>query len=130
VLFRSPDANVQLFAAHPGLTLSRPRPDDLYGELGIEAFDVGEQEDAPYRIEVRRNVRDRLGSIAARIVIVWNEGEADEQIEVVPLTLDTEHRAYAWTLSGRTLTPSSPSPEALRQDDDAPSLRTANGGAR
>jgi hypothetical protein len=125
-----PDANVSLWTAHPGLSLSRP--DDLYSELGIEAFDLAEQEPATYRVEVRRDVRDRLGTVEARLVLVWNEGQPDEQIEVVPLTFDPEHRAYAWTLTGRDFTPASPSDEALRTSDDAPSLRTArtNRGVR
>lgn len=131
LVWSHPDANVSLWTSHPGLSLSRP--DDLYSELGIEAFDVAEQEPESYRVEVRRDVRDRLGAIEARLVVVWNEGQADEQIEVVPLTFDAEHRAFAWTLTGRDFTPATPSEEALRTSDDAPSLRTArttNGGAR
>lgn len=130
LVWSHPDANVSLWTAHPGLSLSRP--DDLYSELGIEAFDLAEQEPATYRVEVRRDVRDRLGTVEARLVLVWNEGQPDEQIEVVPLTFDPEHRAHAWTLTGRDFTPASPSDEALRTSDDAPSLRTArtNRGVR
>ena len=127
LVWSHPDANVGLWAAHPGLSLTRP--DDLYSELGIEAFDVAEQEALPYRIEVRRNVRDRLGTIEGRLVVVWNEGQADEQIEIIPLTFDAEHRAMAWTISGRALSEAAPSEDGLRMDDDGPSLRT-NGGAR
>lgn len=128
LVWSHPDANVALYTAHPGLSLSRPN--DLYSELGVEAFDVTEQENAPYRIEVRRDVRDRLGTVEARLIVVWNEGQADEQVEIVPLTFDATHRAHAWTITGRALSPSAPSAEALRTDDDAPSLRTRNGGAR
>jgi Ca-activated chloride channel family protein len=127
LVWSHPDANVSLWTSHPGLSLTRP--DDLYSELGIEAFDVAEQEAQPYRIEVRRNVRDRLGRIEARLVVVWNEGQPDEQIEVLPLTFDDARRAYAWTLTGRVLAEAAPSAEALRRDDDAPSVRV-NGGAR
>jgi Ca-activated chloride channel family protein len=127
LVWSHPDANVGLWAAHPGLSLTRP--DDLYSELGIEAFDVAEQETLPYRIEVRRNVRDRLGTIEGRLVVVWNEGQADEQIEIIPLTFDAEHRAMAWTISGRALSEAAPSEDGLRVDDDGPSLRT-NGGGR
>jgi len=127
LVWSHPDANLGLWAAHPGLSLTRP--DDLYSELGIEAFDVAEQEAMPYRIEVRRNVRDRLGTIEGRLIVVWNEGQVDEQIEIIPLSFDAEHRALAWTISGRTLAEAAPSADALRRDDDAPSLRT-NGGAR
>jgi Ca-activated chloride channel family protein len=131
LVWSHPDANVSLWTSHPGLSLSRP--DDLYSELGIEAFDLAEQEPETYRVEVRRDVRDRLGTIEARLVVVWNEGQADEQIQVVPLTFDAEHRAFAWTLTGRDFSTATPSEEALRTSDDAPSIRTArttNGGAR
>jgi hypothetical protein len=122
LVWSHPDANVSLWTSDPGLSLSRP--DDLYSELGIEAFDLAEQEPAAYRVEVRRDVRDRLGTIEARLVVVWNEGQADEQIEVVPLTFDAEHRGFAWTLTGRDFSPAAPSEEALRTSDDAPSIRT------
>ncbi|GAB4199611.1 MAG: hypothetical protein OHK0013_09930 [Sandaracinaceae bacterium] len=127
LVWSHPDANVSLWTAHPGLPLARP--DDLYSELGIEAFDVAEQEAQGYRVEVRRNVRDRLGTIEARLFVVWNEGQPDEQIEIVPLTFDDTHRARAWTITGRALAEAAPSAEALRRDDDAPSVRV-NGGAR
>ena len=128
LVWSHPDANVSLWTSHPGLSLSRP--DDLYSELGIEAFDVAEQEELPYRVEVRRDVRDRLGAIEARLVVVWNEGQADEQIEIVPLTFDAEHRAFAWTITGRVFATAAPSAEALRENDDAPSVRTPNRGGR
>ncbi len=128
LVWSHPDANVSLWTSHPGLSLSRP--EDLYSELGIEAFDVEEQEELPYRVEVRRDVRDRLGAIEARLLVVWNEGQADEQIEIVPLTFDATHRAFAWTITGRTFATAPPSTEALRENDDAPSVRTPNRGAR
>nr|MDQ3037495.1 hypothetical protein [Myxococcota bacterium] len=103
-----PDAQLALWAAHPGLTPTRP--EDLAPELGIEAFEVAEQEDAPYRIEVRRSSRDRLGAVDAELVVVWNEGRADERIEIVPLRFEAERAAMAWTITGTTLTEAQPRP--------------------
>ncbi len=96
-----PDAQISLFAAHPGLAPTRPL--DLAPELGIEAFEVAEQESAPYRIEVRRSTRDRLGEIEAELIVLWNEGRDDEQIMIVPLRFGPGVTALAWTIAGRTL---------------------------
>ena len=101
-----PDAQLALWAAHPGLSPSRPEA--LAPELGIEAFDVAEQEAGSYRLEVRRSGRDRLGTIEGELVVVWREGQPDERIEVVPLRLPPDRRALAWTLSGQTLTETAP----------------------
>jgi tetratricopeptide (TPR) repeat protein len=98
-----PDAQLALWAAHPGLTPTRP--DDLAPELGIEAFDVTEQEDAPYRIEVRQSSTDPLGVARAQLTVVWNEGRSDERIEILPLELGPTRRAVAWTIQGTTITP-------------------------
>src|SRR6185369_11474378 len=57
LVWEHPDADISLWAGHPGLPISRP--DDLDAELGIEAFDVTEQETGTYRIEVRRTSSDR-----------------------------------------------------------------------
>ncbi|MBC7172125.1 MAG: tetratricopeptide repeat protein, partial [Polyangiaceae bacterium] len=47
-----PDANLSLWAAHPGLSVKRPS--DIAPEFGIEAFDLETQEPGVYRIEVLR----------------------------------------------------------------------------
>jgi Ca-activated chloride channel family protein len=96
-----PDAQLALWAAHPGV--SPTRPDDLAPELGIEAFDVAEQESGAYRVEVRRSTRDRLGAIEAELVVVWNEGRADEAIRVVPLRFEPGRTSLAWTITGTAL---------------------------
>jgi tetratricopeptide (TPR) repeat protein len=81
-----PDAQLSLWAAYPGLPLGRP--EDMAGELGIEAFDLAEQEEGQtYRIEVRRGPADRLGMLHGELVVVWHEGRADEQIRIVPIDL-------------------------------------------
>ncbi len=96
-----PDAQLALWAGHPGLAPSRPS--DLAPELGLEAFDVAEQEDGTYRIEVRRDARDRLGELDAELTVVWGEGRPDERVEVVPLHFDPTVRVQSWTLRGTEL---------------------------
>jgi len=111
-----PDAQLSLWASHPGLGLSRPT--DLSPEYGIEVFDVEEAESGRYRFEVRRakpgKGRAHLGAVTAELVLVWNEGQADEKIEVVPLRLEGERLAMAWTLEGQNLAEAEPSREAMR----------------
>lgn len=101
-----PDAQLALWAAHPGL--SPTRPEDLAPELGIEAFDVAEQEALPYRVEVRRSARDRLGTIDAELIVVWHEGRDDEQIRIVPLRFEPGRSAMAWTITGTTMGEATP----------------------
>jgi Ca-activated chloride channel family protein len=96
-----PDAGLSLWAAYPGLGLGRPT--DISPELGIEALDVAEAEPGRYRIEVRRAGTGHLTAVHAELVVVWNEGQPDEQIDVVPIELDATHAARAWTIEGRTL---------------------------
>ena len=93
-----PDARVSLWASHPAMPVTRP--DELSPEFGIEAFDVAEQEAGAYRIEVRRSTEDRLGTVQAQLVMVWNEGRSDEVVRVVPLTFDAAHARYAYTVTG------------------------------
>lgn len=97
-----PDADIALWASHPGLPISRP--EDLDAELGIEAFDVAEQESGLYRVEVRRTSGDRVGAVHARLFVVWNEGRADEQVEVRELDFVPGTPTRAFTITLRTLT--------------------------
>ena len=39
-----------------------------------------EQESGEYRVEVRRDARDRVGAVDAELVVVWREGRADERL--------------------------------------------------
>jgi len=106
-----PDAQLSLWAAHPGLGLSRPT--DIAPEHGIEAFDVREREDGRYRVEVRRGPPEhgqRATPLSGEMVIVWNEGTPDEQVRVVPFTFPQSEAgsepelARAWTIEGRSMT--------------------------
>ena len=99
LVWSHPDAGLSLWTAHPGQPLSRPT--DLWPEFGIEAFDVEDAETAPYRIEVRRSGRDLRMTVDAELVIVWNEGQGDEQIAVVPLRFEGQRRVFAWTIEGQ-----------------------------
>jgi Ca-activated chloride channel family protein len=109
-----PDANLSLWASHPGLSLTRPT--DIAPEFGIEAFDLAEQEPGVYHVEVRRREGDGLTGVTAKLTVVWREGRDDERVEVIPLRFDASRRAYAWAIEG----------DALRED--APSAAAAEGG--
>ncbi len=104
LVWSHPDAQLALWAAHPGL--SPTRPNDITPELGLEAFDVEEQDAGTYRFEVRRSADENgeLTPVTAQLVVIWNEGQEDEKVELVDLTFDRDHQDYAWTLTGRTLT--------------------------
>ncbi len=108
LVWSHPDAQLGLWAGYPGLGLTRPT--DISPELGLEAFDVEEQEQGAYRIEVRRSADEdgQLTAVTAQLVVVWNEGEEDEKVELVDLTFDGDHQEHAWTISGRSLTETSP----------------------
>ncbi|MBX3270431.1 MAG: AgmX/PglI C-terminal domain-containing protein [Sandaracinaceae bacterium] len=103
LVWSHPDAQLGLWVGLPGLPPTRPY--DLSPEHGLEAFHLDEQEGAPYRFEVRRQrAADDLTRVAAQLVVVWNEGAQDEQIEIVELSFEPGRERFAWTLSGRTLT--------------------------
>jgi Ca-activated chloride channel family protein len=111
-----PDAGLSLWVSHPGLGLTRPT--DIAPEYGIEAFDVAEAETGRYRVEVRRagRPRDLRTPVEAELVVVWNEGGADEQVEVRRLRFEGDaERALAWTIDGRTLAEASPQIEQARR---------------
>ena len=108
LVWEHPDAGIALWAGHPGASLTRPA--DLDAELGIEAFDVVEAESGVYRVEVRRTSSDRVGTVSARLVIVWSEGREDEHVQTETLTFAPGVRALAWTLSGTTVATAAPTP--------------------
>jgi hypothetical protein len=116
LVWEHPDADLSLWAGHPGLPISRP--DDLDAELGIEAFDVTEQESGTYRIEVRRSSSDRVATVHGRLVVVWNEGRADEQVQISELEFGPGAPTQAWTINGTTLaqapTPAAPATTPAR----------------
>jgi hypothetical protein len=105
LVWSHPDAQLALWGGLPGL--SATRPNDITPEYGLEAFDLEEQEAGTYTFEVRRSADENaeLTPVTAQLVVIWNEGQEDEQIELVELSFDRERTTYAWTLSGRTLTP-------------------------
>ncbi|MFK7985117.1 MAG: TonB family protein [Sandaracinaceae bacterium] len=107
LVWSHPDAQLALFAAHPGLALTRPP--DLSPELGLEAFHLEEQEAGTYQFEVRQmRAEDDLTEVDAQLVVVWNEGESDERVELVDLRFDPEHTSYTWDLTGTTLDSTTP----------------------
>ncbi len=84
------------------------RPTDTAPEFGIEALDVRESEAGTYRFEVRRGGRDTRAQVQAELVVVTNEGRANETVRVVPLMFVNERRAFAWTFTGAELHDASP----------------------
>ncbi len=110
LVWSHPDAGLSLWAAHPGLGLTRP--EDIAPEYGIEALDVKEREPGTYRIEVRRSGGDHLTAVDAKLVIVSNEGRDDERVQIVPLDFAGDRDAYAWTLEGTTLAEAQPTTDA------------------
>ncbi|MDH5492959.1 MAG: AgmX/PglI C-terminal domain-containing protein, partial [Myxococcales bacterium] len=106
LVFSHPDARLSLWAAAPGDPLSRP--EDLAPDLGIEAFDVPEQEAGAYRFEVRRAGSGHLAALEAKLVIVWREGGEDEKIEILPLRFEGERAAFAWSLEADALSEREP----------------------
>lgn len=112
LVWEHPDADLALYAAHPGLGLSRPT--DVSPELGLEAFDVRERESGIYRVEVRRGTRDSLGTARAKLVVVMREGADDERIVVVPLELRGGPLTRSFVIEG----------------DDVRDVTATEGGAR
>ncbi len=102
LVWSHPDAQIALYAGHPGEALARPA--EIAPEHGIEAFDVAEQEEGAYRLEVRRFDASSPTAIAAELVLVWHEGRADEVVRVVPLSFTDGREAYAFALTGSELT--------------------------
>ena len=54
------------------------------------------------------------GRYRNQLVILWNEGQEDEKIEVIPLRFEAGQRAYAWTIQGREIEEAPPSADAMR----------------
>jgi len=102
LVWSHPDAQLGLWAAHPGGSLARPL--EIAPEHGIEAFDVPEQEDGAYRFEVRRADPESPTDMQAQLVLVWHEGQDDEVIRVVDLDFSGGRDGYEWTLDGSALT--------------------------
>ena len=84
------------------------RPVDIWSELGIESYEVEDQESGAYRIEVRRSAIDLATPVEAELVLIWNEGESNEQILVVPLRFEGEQTLFSWTITGRELAEAAP----------------------
>ena len=133
-----PDAGLSLWTAYPGLGLTRPV--DIAPEYGIEVLDVKDAEEGTYQVEVRRaplgQRRDHLTAVDAELVIVWNEGQADEKAEVVPLRFEGDHQAFAYALRDRRVAEAPLSAEARAEAARAnPSpaaidIAASRGGAR
>jgi Ca-activated chloride channel family protein len=123
LVWSHPDANLSLWTSYPGLRLTRP--EDIAPEMGIEAFDVEEQEDGRYGIEVRRPAGRHLTTMQAKLVFVWKEGTPEERIEIRPLTFEGTTRAYAFAVTREGL-----SEAPLSREATATPTRATIGGVR
>lgn len=111
LIWAHPHAGLSLWGSRPGHTLTRPQ--DVWPELGVEAFEAEDLERGAYTIEVRRSANDLATPAEAELVIIWNEGETDERIEVVPIRLEGSETALAWTIEGTTLAETQPMAASL-----------------
>jgi len=111
LVWSHPDADLALYAAHPGLGLARPN--DLSPDFGLEAFDVRERAEGAYRIEVRRGAHDTLTRVQAKLLVVFREGHADEKVVIVPIEFGPGEGVRSFVVEGDTVNPA-----------------TENGGAR
>jgi tetratricopeptide (TPR) repeat protein len=97
VTWTHPEANLELWGAHPGWRAQRAG--ELAPQFGIEAFAVRKPKKGRYVFEVRRVGRRRPGVLKARVFVLWNEGKPDERLRVFSLefTPDTKVRRVAVT---------------------------------
>jgi len=114
LIWSHPDARVSLWTAYPQNRLTRPT--DIAPEYGIEALDVPEDEEGVYQIEVRRSPGELRTSLDAELVILFHEGQPDEEILILPLHFEKDTLAFAWTLEGRKLDQSNPSIAAMKPE--------------
>jgi Ca-activated chloride channel family protein len=114
LLWAHPHAGLSLWSSHPNLALSRPP--DVWPDLGVEVFDVEDLEDGTYRIEVRREAIDRSTPVEAELVLLWNEGQDDEQILVVPIRFEGDARVLSWTIAGRQLAEAAAEPGTTAEE--------------
>jgi Ca-activated chloride channel family protein len=114
LVWSHPDAGLSLWTAHPGLTLTRPT--DIAPEFGLEAFDLQEMESEPYQLEIRRQGSNFAADVSAELVLVWDEGEANERVHVEQLAFTEGQTTLAWTLTGRELQAATPERAAASRE--------------
>ena len=101
LVWSHPDAQIAMWTAHPGQSLARP--DEITPEHGIEVFEVPEEEDGAYSIEVRRSDASSPTALEAELVVLYHEGRDDEVIRIVPLHFSDGRDRYAWSIRGNEL---------------------------
>lgn len=60
------------------------------------------------RVDVRRASGEDLQTVDAELMLIWNVGQTDEQILVVPLRFEGDTRALAWMVTARELDEAAP----------------------
>lgn len=99
VTWAHPEANLELWGAHPGWRTQRAG--ELAPQFGIEAFAVRKPKKGRYSFEVRKVGRRRPGVIKARIFVLWNEGKPDEQLQSFSLEFKPDTKVRKITVTGR-----------------------------
>ncbi len=99
VTWSHPEANLELWGAHPGW---RPqRAGELAPQFGIEAFAVRKPKKGRYVFEVRRVGRRRPGVLKARVFVLWNEGKPDEHLQTFTLEFSPDTKVRRVAVTGR-----------------------------
>jgi len=99
VTWTHPEANLELWGAHPGWRTQRAG--ELAPQFGIEAFAVRKPKTGGYVFEVRRVGRRRPGIIKARIFVLWNEGKPDEHLKIFSLEFKPDTKIRRIAVTGR-----------------------------
>lgn len=106
LIWAHPHAGLSLWSARPGHSLTRPV--DVWPELGVEAYETEDLERGEYRVEVRRSATNLATPAEAELLVLWNEGEEDERVELIPIRLEGSRTALAWTINGAELAEAAP----------------------
>ena len=99
VTWSHPEANIELWGAHPGWRAQRAG--ELAPQFGIEAFAVRKPKKGRYIFEVRRVGRRRPGVVKARLFVVWNEGKPDERLQIFPVEFKPDTKVRRIAVTGR-----------------------------
>lgn len=99
VTWSHPEANLELWGAHPGWRTQRAG--ELAPQFGIEAFAVRKPKKGRYVFEVRRVGRRRPGVVKARLFVLWNEGKPDERLQIFSLEFKPDTKVRRVAVTGR-----------------------------
>lgn len=104
LVWSHPEAGLSLYGAYPGVGLARPQ--HLSPEYGLEAFEADPLAEGQYRFEVRRSPLahgDHLTAVQARLVVIWNEGTAEERVSIAPISFEGSRERATFTVENGEL---------------------------